>query len=119
MVEFALAVPILLMLLLGVLDVGRGVLAAASVANAVREGARAGVVAYPAAGWASQATARARAAAFALDPGGLSVVAALDTSGGVSHVSVSGTYNFRLVAPFITAGVSDIPLNASARMLVR
>src|SRR5205807_2360564 len=89
-VEFALAVPILLMLLLGVLDVGRGVLAAASLANAVREGARAGAVAYPVSGWDTQATARVSSAAFMLDPGQLSAAAAIDASGGASHVSVSG-----------------------------
>lgn len=119
MVEFALAVPVLLMLLLGVLDVGRGVLAAASLANAVREGARAGAVAYPAPGWDSQATSRAQSTAFMLDPADLAAAAVLDTTGGMTRVSVSGTYHFRLVAPLITLGVSDIPLSASARMLVR
>ena len=42
MVEFALAMPILLMLLLGVQDAGRGVVAASILSNSVREGARAG-----------------------------------------------------------------------------
>src|ERR1700730_16832060 len=40
LVEFALCVPVQLLLILGVLDAGRGVIAAVSINNAAREGAR-------------------------------------------------------------------------------
>jgi Flp pilus assembly protein TadG len=40
MVEFALAVPIFLLLVLGVVDLGRGFFSYAQLSNSVREGAR-------------------------------------------------------------------------------
>lgn len=42
-VELALALPVFLLLLVGIVDYGRGVASYALVANAAREGARAGI----------------------------------------------------------------------------
>ena len=44
LVEFALVIPILLLLLLGFLDLGRALFYYSSLSNAVREGARSGIV---------------------------------------------------------------------------
>jgi hypothetical protein len=44
LVEFALVLPILLILLLGILDFGRGIAAYNSVSNAARSGARVAIV---------------------------------------------------------------------------
>jgi hypothetical protein len=44
LVEFALAIPIVLLLMLGILDLGRAVFAYNSVANAARTGARVAIV---------------------------------------------------------------------------
>ena len=44
LVEFALVIPILLLLMLGFFDLGRAVFFTASLSNAVREGARFGIV---------------------------------------------------------------------------
>jgi Flp pilus assembly protein TadG len=44
LVEFALVIPIFLLVLIGLFDLGRAVLAYTSVTNAAREGARLGIV---------------------------------------------------------------------------
>jgi Flp pilus assembly protein TadG len=44
LVEFALAIPIVLLLMLGILDLGRAVFAYNSVSNAARTGARVAIV---------------------------------------------------------------------------
>ena len=73
MVEFALLIPLFMLIVMGVLDLGRGVYAYSVVANSAREGARYGTV-HPQddAGMISAA----RASAVALDPSQLTVVIA-------------------------------------------
>jgi Flp pilus assembly protein TadG len=44
MIEFALVIPLLLLLIFGLFDLGRALFYYSSLANAVREGTRAGVV---------------------------------------------------------------------------
>jgi hypothetical protein len=44
MVEFALVIPVLLLLLIGFFDLGRAVFIKSSLSNAVREGTRLGVI---------------------------------------------------------------------------
>jgi Flp pilus assembly protein TadG len=118
-VEFALAMPILLMLLLGVLDMGRGVLAAAILGNAVREGARAGAIQYPASGWDTTARDRTQASAVLVNPADLTLNVAAQSADGSTYVRVTSTYIFRPLAPYITVALSAILLQSDARMLVR
>jgi Flp pilus assembly protein TadG len=116
-VEFALTVPLLLLLIMGVLDVGRGVLAFTTLTNAVREGARAGVVAYPTPGWEAQVATRARSTAPMLDSANLTVAVAVATEGSATFVSVTGQYRFYPIAPYLTMLLAEIPLTSSTRML--
>ena len=116
--EFALTVPVLLMLMLGVLDVGRGILAMTTLANAVREGARVGVAAYPASGWQTQASNRAISTALFLDTSQMTLTVAQETSGADTYVRVTGQYTFRSIVPYITLVAPQIPFSSSARMLV-
>ena len=44
LVEFALVLPLILLLIMGVVDLGRGIFAFNEVANAAREGGRTGIV---------------------------------------------------------------------------
>lgn len=44
MVEFALVLPILILLMMGILDIGRAVYAYSTVSNSAREGARVAIV---------------------------------------------------------------------------
>jgi Flp pilus assembly protein TadG len=116
MVEFALILPLLLLLIVGVIEVSRGVLAITTLANAVREGARTGVVAYPTIGWENQATDRARSTAAFLDQAELTLSVVQVTEGGATYVAVTGQYRFRSIAPYITTTLAQIPLTSSTRM---
>ncbi len=64
LVEFALVVPLLLVLLVGTIDFGRAVFAYNSVSNAARSGARTAIVDQT----AGDVEAAARAEAVGLDP---------------------------------------------------
>jgi Flp pilus assembly protein TadG len=63
-VEFALVVPILVMLLFGITTAGLSYSHAIGVTNAVREGARFGATAATNASWASDVVSRVRATQF-------------------------------------------------------
>jgi len=101
-----------------VLDVGRGILAMTTLANAVREGARAGVAAYPASGWQTQASNRALSTALFLDTSQVSLTVVQESSGADTFVKVTGQYTFRSIVPYITLVAPAVPFNYSARMLV-
>jgi Flp pilus assembly protein TadG len=116
MVEFALTIPILLILITGGIDVGRGVLATTSLSNAVREAARAGAAAYPAAGWEARAEGQARSSATLLDPAALTFNVAQVTQGGATFITVTGQYRFHPIAPYINMMQADIPLTFNSRM---
>jgi Flp pilus assembly protein TadG len=115
-VEFALTLPLLLILIVGALDVGRAVLASTSLANAVREAARAGAAAYPAAGWETRAANHASSSATLLDSSALSINVAQVTAGGATFVTVTGQYRFHPIAPYISMMQAEIPLTSSSRM---
>ena len=117
MVEFALTFLLLMMLMIGVLDLGRGVLTSVALTNAVREGARTGGILYPASGWDTQAANRVRATGAIIDPSVLTLTTVTESSGGSTFVRVSGQYRFRLIAPYITIMRSEILFNSTARML--
>lgn len=116
-VEFALAIPLLMVLILGVFDAGRGVVALTSVANAAREGARHGAIAYAAPTWQTDAETRARATGWSLDQAQLTVTVSAATVGGSTYVDVLATYNFRPVVPGVTVLMDPVPLTANVRML--
>ena len=118
MVEFALTLPLVLILMMGVLDLGRGVLTNIALSNSVREGARTAIAVYPASGWDTQAVTRTGASAAILDLSALTVTATTETSGGSTYVRVTGQYQFRLIAPYLTITRSTILLNSTTRMLV-
>ncbi len=71
LVEFAIVVPLFLLLLAGMIDFGLGLNASITVTNAAREGARLGVI-KP---YSDAIIARANAMAVGLDPANLTVTA--------------------------------------------
>jgi len=95
LVEFALVVPIFLVLLFALVDFGRGFQAWIEVTNAAREGARVGALH----GTAAEIETRARAAAGSLNQGNLSISAT--NAGGTpgSSVIVAANYSFSLISP--------------------
>ena len=100
-VEFALAVPLLVMLLAGIAQLGALFAANAGLQQAVGEGARLATI------WPqptdSVITARVRSAAFSLNSTYLDApVVTHGTSNGVSYVDISLTYRPPLKFVFFT-----------------
>ncbi len=102
LVEFALVIPILILILMGVLDLGRGIYTYNVVANAAREGVRFGIV-NPSN--TSGIRAQALANTIALDPSQIAPASiscpppAPCDSGNTLTVSV--TYHFQAITPLI------------------
>ena len=119
-VEFALTVPVLLLLILGVVDAGRGVVAAISLNNAAREGARYVAVhlndgTCGSVGCQSEAQTIVDNTAQGIDTSQISFT--LSTSGGI--VSLALTCPFQPVSPMIEATFGRPTLVASTTMRAR
>jgi Flp pilus assembly protein TadG len=114
LVEFALLLPILAMITLGAVDLGRVYFAYTTITNAAREGAMC-------ASWGTLCPAGPTAAANAevngALPGGVTVV----TTGGAtrgSNVTVTVTHSFQAQTALIL-GQRTFPVSASATMVVQ
>lgn len=94
-VEFALVCPIILMLLIGMVELGRGYSAKISITAAAREGARAVAL-------GDDGAAAARAAANDLDAGKLTVDAPASCVKG-QPVTVTARYAFSYSVPLLPA----------------
>ncbi len=123
MVEFALVVPMVLVLLFAVVDMGRAYSAWVTTTNAAREGARLGITG------ASQAAiiSRTQSTSGSYNDGNLSVN--VTNAGGTSgsSVVVNTTYNLSLITPLVALvhllpGGANIPskftLTSSADMRI-
>jgi len=112
LVEFALILPVLVLMLFSILDLGRGIYAYSVVSNSAREGARYGTIAPTDVAGIENAT---RNAAIALNPDELTVQVALPTD---DTIRVSVTFNFRLVTPLVAqaAGLNPLVLHSTATM---
>lgn len=117
--EFALTLPIFLLLLLATIDFGRAALIWVTVENAAREGARYAIIA-PTDTAGIQAAAKSKAVLISNDP--LSVNASCSTSGcpDGSPILVQVQYQFHPLTGFITqaVGLSSITMTAGSRMLI-
>lgn len=120
LIEFALTLPILLILLLGVLDGGRAVLATIALSGAVRDGARVGALAYPEAGWEGLAIQRTReSAGGGLDVSSLQVTAQSQVTGDAIFIAVEASYRFQPITPLLSELTGPLDLPSSSRMLTR
>jgi Flp pilus assembly protein TadG len=122
-VEFAILAPVLVLILFGVLEMGRVVNAWLVVHNAAREGARAGVRVYPDA--ASATAAQSAASAYltsGLGPGVRGDIASPSTPPTVQvtsdTVQVTTSTDVQLYTPLFQAiaGTSAVHVQASASM---
>lgn len=93
--EFAVILPLLLLILLGIIDFGRGVYAYHVVASSAREGARIGQIPTST---AADIVARVQSTAVGLDPVELMVGISNPTE---DTVRVEVSYRFRIITPFI------------------
>ena len=116
LVEFALIIPVLLLLVMGILDLGRAVAAYNSVSNAARSAARVAVVDQ------NPDVVRAAAAdeAFGLDP----IDVEFDPNANsddpcvlqVCEVEVSVSYDYVAATPIIGAIVGPITVSSTTRL---
>ena len=112
LVEYALVIPIFLLLVIGILEFGRAIFTYNTLANAAREGARYGII-HP--GDTAGVENAARALATGLD--GTLLTVSTTWSSGTVRVQVTCTLNL-LTGPFIEAvgGTPTIPLQAVSTM---
>jgi Flp pilus assembly protein TadG len=94
-VEFALLLPLLLLLVFGIIDFGRALNAQITLTQAAREGARLDAVGQ------SQPTvvSRTQAAATGLSPVSVAVTACQPNAGATASGIVQASYTFKFVTP--------------------
>jgi Flp pilus assembly protein TadG len=92
-VEFALLLPVLLMLVFGIIDFGRALNAQITLTQAAREGARLAALGQP------DVVSRTQAAAPGLIPVAVTVTACPAGAGPGADASVTASYSFSFVTP--------------------
>jgi TadE-like protein len=95
-VEFALVLPVLLLIVFGIMDFGRALNAQIALTGAAREGARLVALGYP------TATVQARVAAAAPDLSGVTVTVAASCppdAGPAADAQVDVSYPFSFITP--------------------
>jgi Flp pilus assembly protein TadG len=117
LVEFAMVLPLFLIIVFGIVDFGRAYSAYVQLNNGAREGARYGAVGKS----SSEIQARVRAVTSGLNQGDLaiSVSGAQGTKG--STITVSTVYDFDFITPigsFIAGLGSSFNLDASSQMRI-
>jgi len=95
LVEYAIALPIMLLFLMVVLDLGRVVYVYSALHNSVRDGARFGII-HPTDAFGIETVVRAKA--VGLDPGELTVFV---VQPDLQTIQVRATYQFTAVTPII------------------
>ena len=110
LVEFALAIAVFMLLVLGTFDMARAYLAYTVVANAAREASRYGAVHVGEAGWMTAAIQAGTDLAVGLDTAALSLTAGTQTIDALPYITISGTYRFHSLTPLVGALMGD-PIN--------
>src|SRR5207248_5521179 len=108
LVEFALAISVFMLLLLGTFDLARAYLAYTVVTNAAREASRYGAAHQSESGWQSAAVQAGQNLAVGVDPSELKL--SVTAGGSPTYITVTGAYRFHTVTPFVAALLGD-PIN--------
>jgi Flp pilus assembly protein TadG len=116
LVEFALILPVLLLILLGLFDFGRAIYAYSSISNAAREGARLAIVDQSSNSGVlvAETEAISQATALGLGPSDVDVTFSCAGVGCIAEVRVR--YQFQAITPVIGALIGAIPLEAVVEM---
>ena len=116
LVEFALVVPLLLLLVIGIAEFGRAWMTRNILTGAVREAARIAAVQAPGGGWNGLA-ATARGNQVLASAGIATTVSVLDP-GPYGDVTATVTYNFPVVIAGFIPGLSSstFPLSSTTTM---
>ncbi len=127
LVEFALMVPVLLLLIVGLIDIGQGLQAYVALGNAVRETARETAVHGAAASskWGPTAndanvTTSVRSRAVGLDGSAITVTSSWPSGSNAqgNEAVITATYTFRPAASALIGGVT-LPLSAQTRVRIQ
>ena len=125
LVEYALLLPFMLMLIMGIFDLGRVTFLYSTITNISREGARYGVVHQCVTEDAEDVKAAAKDKAIGIDLSDLIIDVTWNPSDcipdtpGSGTVTVSVSFDFLPLTPFITnilGGGSSVPLNSTTTM---
>jgi Flp pilus assembly protein TadG len=114
LVEYALVLPIMMLILMTILDLGRAVYYYSAIHNSAREGVRYGII-YPDDPAGIEAVVRTKA--VALEPAALTVMI---TNPDEDTVQVTVTYQFTVVTPLVAPliGSNEITLGSRAAMRI-
>jgi Flp pilus assembly protein TadG len=127
LVEFALMVPILFLLIVGLVDIGQGLQAYVALGNAVRETARETAVHGAAAStpWGPAAndanvTTSLRSRAVGLDGSAITVTSSWPSGSNAqgNEAVITATYTFQPAASALIGGVT-LPLSAQTRVRIQ
>ncbi len=115
LVEFALVVPMLLMLVIGIAEFGRAWMTKNIMTGAAREAVRLAAVPAPGGGWnGSAATTRGNQI---LDNAGIATtVIVQDAAGAFGDVTATVNYDFPVVIVGFIPGLDDITLTSTTTM---
>jgi hypothetical protein len=110
LVEFALAIVVFMLLLLGTFDLARAYMAYTVASNAARESVRYGAAHYGEDGWQTAAVQAGRNLAVGIDGAALALVVDTVEVDSLRYVRASGSYPFRPLTPGIGALLGN-PIN--------
>lgn len=125
LVEFALTIPLFILMLLGLVDLGRAVYAYTTISNAAREGARLAIVNQTQAGGTYIAQAEAANSATSLGIAAASVTISFrtpDLSGSCANrtigcvAQVTVPYSFTAITPIVGNIVGTINMSSTVRI---
>ena len=109
LVEFALAISVFLLLVLGTFDLGRAYLAYTVMANVAREASRYGAAHIGDLNWDPAAVQAGKNLAVGIDssPSALSLTAVATTIDTLTYIKVSGAYRFHSLTPLVGTLMGD------------
>lgn len=115
LVEFAIVLPVLLLLVFGIIDFGRALSVKNGIIAAVHDGARLAAVQYPDVNrQAVQESVKRFLAPLGIEP--TVVVSENRVNGTLQSVTVDAQYSFTPITPLVASVInrSTIPISASA-----
>lgn len=107
LVEFALAISIFMLLVLGTFDLARAYLAYTVVSDVAREASRYGVAHASDPTYLVDAVKAGKNLAVGIDASALTLQATATTIGSLPFIKVSGTYQFHSLTPLVGAIMGD------------
>jgi Flp pilus assembly protein TadG len=103
LVEFALAIGVFMLLILGTFDLARAYVAYSVVDNAAREAARYGAAHVSDPNWQTQATQAGLNLAVGIDPSALTLSPSTRQIDSLTYINVTGSYRFQSLTPMVGA----------------